>query len=100
LKHAATECKRRLDLIWIEAAHLEKGSDSDFDQNKYDTAWDKLRKADGVVVPGGFGKRYFEQLSVSMTLKQCSNFYSYVNKGAFWAKLWQQNTAVKVMCRI
>jgi CTP synthase (UTP-ammonia lyase) len=58
-KHAAIECKRSLDLIWIEAAHLENGCGTDFDQEQYDAAWEKLRKADGVVVPGGFGKRYF-----------------------------------------
>jgi len=46
-------------LLWIEAAHLEIGSaDKEFDQEEYDAAWGKLKSADGVVVPGGFGNRY------------------------------------------
>jgi CTP synthase len=57
-QHAAIECKRCLDLIWIEAEHLERDSNVEFNQEQYDSAWEKLRKADGVIVPGGFGKRY------------------------------------------
>ena len=46
-------------LTWIEASHLEdetKVSSVD----KYDAAWAKLRDADGVLVPGGFGNRGIE----------------------------------------
>ena len=56
--------ERKLDLIWVEAAHLES-TDSDNDEDgtgaagekEYAEAWGKTRSAHGVVVPGGFGTR-------------------------------------------
>merc|ERR1712176_975291 len=51
LKHATIECERELDLAWVEATQLE-------DTNNIE-AWDILQKADGVIVPGGFGDRGF-----------------------------------------
>lgn len=51
--------ERKLDLIWVEAAHLE----NDFEdkemggEEEYKEAWGKMKSADGVVVPGGFGTR-------------------------------------------
>jgi len=51
LKHASLECERELDLVWVEATQLE-------DTNNIE-AWDILQKADGVIVPGGFGDRGF-----------------------------------------
>ncbi|EJK61007.1 hypothetical protein THAOC_18568 [Thalassiosira oceanica] len=51
LTHAAIATKQRLKIEWIEASSLHDddpaGSDS----------WERLRKCDGVVVPGGFGAR-------------------------------------------
>jgi len=66
-KHAAISCKRDLDLLWVEAAHLEPVSQSQTDDNaediitleQHNNAWDILRNADGVIVPGGFGNRGF-----------------------------------------
>jgi len=69
-KHAAIACKRDLDLVWVEAAHLEPVSQSQADADadndeapitleQYDNAWNILRNADGVIVPGGFGNRGF-----------------------------------------
>lgn len=61
LKHASMAVERKLDLIWVEAAHLEK----DFEnaemggEKEYAEAWAKMKSADGVVVPGGFGTRGF-----------------------------------------
>ncbi|EJK69621.1 hypothetical protein THAOC_09104 [Thalassiosira oceanica] len=58
-QHASMAVERKLDLIWVEAAHLE----NDFDkeemggEKEYKEAWDKMKSADGVVVPGGFGTR-------------------------------------------
>ena len=51
LSHAAIACHRKLDLQWVEATELE-------DQNE--EAWNKVKKAHGVVVPGGFGNRGFD----------------------------------------
>lgn len=51
--------ERKLDLIWVEAAHLEKGFENEEmgGEKEYDEAWKKMKSADGVVVPGGFGTR-------------------------------------------
>jgi CTP synthase len=51
--------ERKLDLIWVEAAHLEKDFENEEmgGEKEYDEAWKKMKSADGVVVPGGFGTR-------------------------------------------
>jgi len=50
LKHAAYAVGGGLDLVWIEGSDLEQNDEE---------AWNKLKSADGVVVPGGFGNRGF-----------------------------------------
>ena len=56
LNHAAFACFRNLNLIYIEGCDLEeKTKNSDLD--RYKEAWTKLRTANGVLIPGGFGKR-------------------------------------------
>ncbi|ACI64907.1 CTP synthase [Thalassiosira pseudonana CCMP1335] len=71
LKHASMAVERKLDLIWVEAAHLE----NDFEDEtmggelEYNEAWDKMKSADGVVVPGGFGTRGF--LGKILAAKYC-----------------------------
>jgi CTP synthase len=57
LQHAAMAVDRKLVIDWIEASHLE--SDWDNEEEKK-SAWDLLKKADGVLVPGGFGDRGVE----------------------------------------
>jgi CTP synthase len=52
LRHAAIACGVKLDLQWIEAGMLEDAA-----QEGHDEAWTKLKAADGVIVPGGFGQR-------------------------------------------
>lgn len=63
LKHGSIACGRDLDLIWVEAAHLEKndknGEEKVDCEEEYKAAWDKVKSADGIVVPGGFGNRGF-----------------------------------------
>ena len=52
--------ERKLDLIWVEAGHLENDFESDSGgEEEYKAAWEKMKSADGVVVPGGFGTRGF-----------------------------------------
>jgi len=61
LQHASIACKRALDLVWIEATHLEPIQENEPDQiseHEHQEAWKKLRSCHGVVVPGGFGTRY------------------------------------------
>lgn len=56
------QCERGLDIIWVDASHLEykpqdngdAGNDSEVSRKE---AWEKIRSCDGVVVPGGFGNR-------------------------------------------
>ena len=48
-------------MIWVEAGNLEKVNENGEDMtqtDEYVSAWEKLKSADGVVVPGGFGNRY------------------------------------------
>ena len=84
LQHACIACSVKLDLVWLEAAHLEPvgtkdGANApncgnaraapapvdDDDSGKspeevYASAWETIRSADGVLVPGGFGERGVE----------------------------------------
>ena len=49
LKHAALALGVEVDINWVHSAELEKGR-----------GWDVVEKADGIVVPGGFGSRGIE----------------------------------------
>ena len=51
--------ERKLDLIWVEAAHLENNFENEEmgGEKEYEEAWLKMKNANGVVVPGGFGTR-------------------------------------------
>lgn len=51
LFHAASKCDHKLEIVWIPSGDLEKDKD---------TAWQALRSADAIVVPGGFGYRGVE----------------------------------------
>lgn len=59
LQHASIQVGYRLNLIYIEAANLEKQTMQD-NPVLYHEAWQQLCKSDGVIVPGGFGKRGIE----------------------------------------
>ena len=56
LEHSAMACQRKLNLVWVDASHLEKGT-LDASPAEYHKAWHELCTADGVLVPGGFGQR-------------------------------------------
>ena len=57
LQHAAMAVDRKLIIDWIEASHLESDWKNEEEQA---SAWSMLKKADGVLVPGGFGDRGVE----------------------------------------
>lgn len=61
LHHAAVAVKRRLQIEWIDATHLEKtdGEDDAALEQRRD-AEARLQAADGIFVPGGFGDRGIE----------------------------------------
>ena len=56
LQHAAMAVDRKLVIDWIEASHLEDG----WAATDHQAAWELLKNADGVLVPGGFGDRGIE----------------------------------------
>ncbi|PNF14520.1 CTP synthase, partial [Cryptotermes secundus] len=56
LQHAALAAGLRLKIKYIEAANLEDVTRS-ADPVSYHEAWQQFCKSDGVIVPGGFGKR-------------------------------------------
>ncbi|XP_015521042.1 CTP synthase [Neodiprion pinetum] len=59
LQHSAVQAGYKLNLTYIEAASLEQATKAE-NPVLYHEAWQKLCKSDGVIVPGGFGKRGIE----------------------------------------
>ena len=59
LQHASFKVNRKLVIDWIESSDLDDDS-KESDSDSYDSAWDLLRSADGILVPGGFGIRGIE----------------------------------------
>ncbi len=62
LQHASFAVGRKLVIDWIEASHLEdlNGAKSGNVVQQKTEAWELLKKADGILVPGGFGDRGVE----------------------------------------
>ena len=56
LQHSAFAVDRKLVIDWIESTDLDP---HDVTEN-HDEAWELLRAADGILVPGGFGNRGVE----------------------------------------
>lgn len=56
LEHSVMACQRKLNLIVIDASHLEERTLASSEKD-YVQAWSKVRGADGILVPGGFGER-------------------------------------------
>ncbi|KAF2270065.1 CTP synthase-like protein [Lojkania enalia] len=56
LEHSAMRCRRKLDLQWVDAEHLESSA-RDSDPAKFHKAWHAVCTASGILVPGGFGRR-------------------------------------------
>ena len=59
LQHSSYEVNRKLEINWIESESLDDKKKSE-DPEKYAEAWDILKAADGILVPGGFGIRGIE----------------------------------------
>ena len=49
LDHAALALGIEVNINWVQSSDLEKGK-----------SWEKVRQADGIIVPGGFGSRGIE----------------------------------------
>lgn len=56
VEHSALAIHRKLNLVWIDASHLEDAA-KDATPAEFYKAWSKVTEADGVLVPGGFGTR-------------------------------------------
>lgn len=58
LEHAAMACRKKLNLMSINASHLD--SASTVTNEERETAWRQIHNAQGILVPGGFGARGIE----------------------------------------
>lgn len=56
IKIAAVGCDVVVESYFVDAEYLENGSD----EVKFNKEWAKLKEADGVIIPGGFGVRGME----------------------------------------
>lgn len=56
LEHSVMSCHHKLNLVVVEASQLEDPTLAP-SKTDYDQAWNKVRTADGILVPGGFGVR-------------------------------------------
>ena len=56
LEHAAMACSRKLNLVWVDASHLEPAV-QESSPVEFHKAWQELCAAQGILVPGGFGNR-------------------------------------------
>lgn len=59
LKHSCLWTNQKLNLIMVDALHLE-AQQLVRDSTLYHEAWEVLKNADGILVPGGFGSRGIE----------------------------------------
>eukprot|EP01133_Synstelium_polycarpum_P014368 gene14368-16955_t len=71
LEHACMSVERKMVIDWIEAADLVP-NDSVGD-DKHDRAWELLRGAHGILVPGGFGDRGVEGMILAANYARVNN---------------------------
>ncbi|KAJ4420171.1 CTP synthase ura7 [Gnomoniopsis sp. IMI 355080] len=64
LEHSSMHLRRKLNLIWVDAEHLEEPAKA-AEEDKYNKAWQELRSASGIIVPGGFGVRGTEGMMLA-----------------------------------
>src|SRR6478735_2669880 len=56
LEHSAMRCNRKLNLVSVDSEHLEPDMQQK-DPRKFHEAWAHVVRAQGIIVPGGFGTR-------------------------------------------
>jgi CTP synthase len=56
LEHSAMRCRRKLEIKWVDAEHLEAKTRT-ADPANFHKAWHNVCTASGILVPGGFGQR-------------------------------------------
>ena len=72
LEHAAMACRRKLNLIWVDASHLEPKA-SETSPAEYHKAWHEVCTAQGILVPGGFGTRGTEGMIAAAKWARTNN---------------------------
>ncbi|PVG04647.1 putative URA7-CTP synthase 1 [Serendipita vermifera] len=65
LEHSASRCRRKLELQWVAAGHLEPAHKLANPIQYYD-GWKKVVAAQGILVPGGFGQRGTEGMLLAI----------------------------------
>ena len=70
LQHAAMAVDRKLVIDWVEASHLE---DDWSNAEESASAWQMLKGADGILVPGGFGDRGIEGKIIAANYARINN---------------------------
>jgi CTP synthase len=60
-EHSSHKVGAKLNLTWIDASHLE-----DKECEKNEESWNRIKAADGIIVPGGFGGRGIEGMILAI----------------------------------
>lgn len=63
LEHASMYCGRKLNLVPVDSEHLEEKAKA-AEPEKYEAAWASVKKAQGIIIPGGFGSRGTEGMVI------------------------------------
>ncbi|KAM5368779.1 hypothetical protein ACJZ2D_009333 [Fusarium nematophilum] len=64
LEHSCMRIGRNLNIRWVDSEHLEPKAQVD-EPEKYQAAWEQVKTADGIIVPGGFGVRGVEGMMLA-----------------------------------
>lgn len=72
LEHAALHCRKKLNLIWVEASSLEDAAQQE-NPAEFHRAWHAVCTADGILVPGGFGVRGTEGMIKAINWARTKN---------------------------
>lgn len=72
LEHAAMACSHKLNLVWVDASHLEEPTRAS-SPAEFHKAWHELCTAQGVLVPGGFGVRGTEGMIIAANWARTNN---------------------------
>lgn len=72
LEHASMAARRKLNIIWVDASHLEHSS-RDTHPQEYHKAWHDVTTAHGILVPGGFGTRGTEGMILAAEWARTKN---------------------------
>lgn len=72
LEHAAMHCRKSVNIIWVDASHLE---DETVDKSpiQFHKAWHDVCTANAILVPGAFGERGTEGMIKAITWARTKN---------------------------